>query len=240
MNKTLKIVFVLSVCLNMIFSITLFLSLTKKKAMKDYFNFTAYSSDNLLVKKQENTKVVFIGNSITKNWINLNPNFFVSNGYINRGIGGQTSSQMLLRFYQDVIELKPKVVVINTGTNDIARGDGFYDPLFTLDNIKSMTAIAVANDAKVILTSVLPAKEYKTSRFNTVENVDYEINKLNIEVEKYAKRHHIHFIDYYSMMNDTQNHLRSDLTFDGVHPNVEGYKIMEDLIKPIIDSILVK
>jgi len=240
MNKTIKIVFVLSVCLNMIFSITLFLSLTKKKVAKDYFNFTAYSNDNLLVKKQQNTKVVFIGNSITKNWINLNPDFFISNGYINRGIGGQTSSQMLLRFYKDVVELKPKVVVINTGTNDIARGDGFYDPLFTLDNIKSMTAIAVANDAKVILTSVLPAKEYKTSRFNTVENVGYEINKLNIEVEKYAKNHHIHFIDYYSMMNDTQNHLRSDLTFDGVHPNVEGYKIMEDLIKPIIDSILVK
>jgi lysophospholipase L1-like esterase len=208
--------------------------------MEDYLNLTTYSNDNALIRKQGNTKVVFMGNSITKNWANLDPDFFVSNGYINRGIGGQTSSQMLLRFYRDVVELKPKVVVINAGTNDIARGDGFYDPVFTLDNIKAMAEMAVANDIRVVLTSVLPAKEYKTSRFNTVENVGTDIDNLNKEIKEYAKGRHIYFVDYYNMMNDRQNHLRSDLTFDGVHPTVEGYKIMEDLIKPIIDSILVE
>lgn len=239
MSKTYKILFLFSVCLNIILFIFLFSYLIEKKNTKDYFYFNKYERSNVsLIKEGNPCKTVFIGNSITENWIHTNPDFFIENEYINRGIGGQTSSQLLLRFYQDVVELKPKVVVINAGANDIARGDGFYSLVFTLNNIRSMTDIAKTNKIKVILTAVLPAEKYRTSYFNTVNEVQPEIDNLNKYIKSYARINDIPFIDYNTVLRDEKGYFKDDFTFDGVHPGPEGYKVMEGLIKPIIDSIL--
>lgn len=239
MSKTYKILFLFSVCLNIVFIIFLFPYLIEKRNGKDYFNFNKYEGSNVsLMKEGKVCKVVFIGNSITENWIHTNTAFFTENGYINRGIGGQTSSQLLLRFYQDVIELKPKVVVINAGANDIGKGDGFYDLIFTLNNIKSMADIAKANNIKVILTAVLPAEKYKISYFTTIENIQPQIDNLNKFIKSYARMNDISFVDYNTDLRDDKGYFKDDLCFDGVHPNLEGYKVMEGLLKPIIDSIL--
>lgn len=241
MSKTNKVILLISVCINIVLIAILFYpKFAGEKTFDTYFSFDRYKSDNISLKRAGNAKVIFIGNSITQNWININSGFFVSNGYTCRGIGGQTSSQLLLRFYQDVIELNPRVVVINAGTNDIAMGDGFYDPRFTLNNIKAMVDIATENDIKVILTSVLPAKEYKTSRFDTIKDVVPDVEDLNEEIERYAGERSLHFINYNKFLRDENGYFNKNLTFDGVHPNAEGYKVMEELIKPIIDSILVE
>lgn len=238
MNKTIRILFVFSLLLNVILLAFLFCNSMEIKDNKDYFNFSKYKYSNIRPDDNGIPNAVFIGNSITENWMNVNPGFFYSNGYICRGTGGQTSSQLLLRFHQDVVSLKPQIVVINAGTNDIAGGDGFYDLEFTLNNIKSMVDIAHANDIAVILTAVLPAKEYKTSYFNTVTDVQPKIDELNNEIKLYAKAKNISFADFNELMRDDKGYIKESMTFDGVHPNIEGYKVMELLIKAVMDNIL--
>lgn len=239
MNKTGKVLLIISVCINFVLiAILLYPKWVGEKTFDEYFSFGSYKDENMPLKKTGAAKVIFIGNSITRNWMNTDPEFFTSNGYTCRGIGGQTSSQLLLRFYQDVVELSPQIVIVNAGTNDIAMGDGFYDAQFTLNNIKAMVDIATHNGIKVVLTSVLPAKEYKTSRLNTVKDVTSDIDELNTEIEKYAQERNLYFIKYNNFLSDEKGYFNKNLTFDGVHPNAEGYKVMEGLIKPIIDSIL--
>lgn len=181
-------------------------------------------------------RVVFIGNSITDGWPNAHPDFFKSNNYVGRGISGQTSPQLLSRFRQDVINLKPVAVLINIGTNDVAQNTGPYSEEFTLGNIMSMAELADANGIKVILSSVTPAGEYTWRK--EIKDVPQKIMSLNAKIKAYAKEKGFSYIDYFSVMCDENNALKSNLGTDGVHPNEEGYKIMEATAKKVIDKVI--
>ncbi|MBN9300745.1 MULTISPECIES: SGNH/GDSL hydrolase family protein [Dysgonomonas] len=181
-------------------------------------------------------RVVFIGNSITDGWPNAHPDFFKSNNYVGRGISGQTSPQLLSRFRQDVINLKPVAVLINIGTNDVAQNTGPYNEEFTLGNIMSMAELADANGIKVILSSVTPAGEYPWRK--EIKDVPQKIMSLNAKIKAYAKEKGFSYIDYFSVMCDENNALKSYLGTDGVHPNEEGYKIMEATAKKVIDKVI--
>lgn len=181
-------------------------------------------------------RVVFIGNSITDGWPNAHPDFFKSNNYVGRGISGQTSPQLLSRFRQDVINLKPVAVLINIGTNDVAQNTGPYNEEFTLGNIMSMAELADANGIKVILSSVTPAGEYPWRK--EIKDVPQKIMSLNVKIKAYAKEKGFSYIDYFSVMCDENNALKSNLGTDGVHPNEEGYKIMEATAKKVIDKVI--
>lgn len=201
--------------------------------------FTRYARQNLELKSNQQVKgrVIFIGNSITENWSKFHPEFFSSNNYIGRGIGGQTTYQLLLRFRQDVINLFPEIVVINAATNDIAENAGVYNEDYTLGNIKSMVELAKINDIKVILTSTLPAVSFK---WNTrIQDAPKKIEVLNMRLKKYAKENNIPYVNYYARMIQNSNKaLLPQYTNDGVHPTLEGYYVMEDIIKPIINHVL--
>ncbi|MFT4223386.1 SGNH/GDSL hydrolase family protein [Dysgonomonas sp.] len=181
-------------------------------------------------------RVVFIGNSITQGWADQRPDFFKSNNYVGRGIGGQTSPQLLSRFRQDVINLKPTAVVINIGTNDIAENTGSYDPAFTLGNIMSMAELAKANGIKVILSSVLPVAEYPWRK--EIKDVPDKIDALNAGIRAYAKKNKFAYIDYYAVMHDENRALISSYGKDGVHPTAEGYEVMEKVAKTVIDKVI--
>ena len=188
----------------------------------EFANYKRYATENAVlaqpVKKEK--RVVFMGNSITEGWVRTHPDFFKTNGYIGRGISGQTSYQFLLRFREDVINLSPVLVVINAGTNDVAENTGAYNEDYTFGNIVSMTELAKANKIKVILT---PQK----------------IQSLNARIEAYAKANKIPFVNYYQPMVVGDNKaLNPQYTKDGVHPTGEGYDIMEALIKQAIEKAL--
>jgi lysophospholipase L1-like esterase len=181
-------------------------------------------------------RVVLIGNSITDCWPGNHKEFFTENGLIGRGISGQTSYQFIVRFREDVVALRPEIVVINVATNDIAENTGPYDQSRTLGNIKSMVEIARANGIKVILTSVLP-----TDRFGwrpEIEDVVGKISSLNNAIRDYAQSEGMPYVDYYSAMVDSSTGAMKDgLSGDGVHPNKEGYAIMEEILLPVIERL---
>lgn len=229
------ILLVISISLNLLLLFTLFLFFYKnanKKEVDDYLNFDRYRSENISFKNDvtEAYNTIFIGNSITANWINLRPDFFHTNKFLNRGVGGQTSSQILLRFQQDVVDLGIKTVVLNVGINDIAEGDGFYNKNFTIQNIKSIIAICKANNINLILTSVLPVTEIRKDRITSIKNVQFKIEELNKEILKLAVSNDLRYIDYNKNLKNTDGKFNDLYTFDGVHPNEEGYKIMESII----------
>lgn len=201
-------------------------------------NLDRYAEANaaLPVPAKGEKRVVFIGNSITDGWPNAHPDFFKSNNYVGRGISGQTSPQLLSRFRQDVINLKPVAVLINIGTNDVAQNTGPYNEEFTLGNIMSMAELADANGIKVILSSVTPAGEYPWRK--EIKDVPQKIMSLNAKIKAYAKEKGFSYIDYFSVMCDENNALKSNLGTDGVHPNEEGYKIMEATAKKVIDRVI--
>ena len=181
-------------------------------------------------------RVVFMGNSITENWGNIDTAFFKDNHYISRGIGGQVSSQMLVRFREDVINLKPVAVVIEAGTNDIAQNRGYISLENTYGNIVSMAELARANGIKPILGSVLPATEFSWHR--GLEPAE-KIIALNKMIKAYADKNHITYVDYWSAMANDKKGLKVELAQDGlVHPNLAGYKVMEPIVKKAIDETL--
>ncbi|MFV0537698.1 MAG: SGNH/GDSL hydrolase family protein [Dysgonomonas sp.] len=241
MNKRKKVfvvLFIISVILNMVLLSYIAFDYYKNKRYKDIFKLNAYAwmNSQLEIPKYDENRVVFIGNSITENWVHLRYKFFTENNYICRGIGGQTSSLLLLRFRQDVIELQPKVVVINAGINDIAENTGTYDSDFTFGNIKSMAELARANGIKVILSSLLPCNGHGWR--GGIENVTEKIKELNERIKSYANEKGFHYVDYYTSMKVEDGSLKSSYTFDGLHPNEEGYKIMEVLIQSVIKDVL--
>lgn len=182
-------------------------------------------------------RVVFMGNSITIGWSNLNPEFFEGKPYINRGISGQTTPQMLIRFRPDVINLKPKVVVILAGTNDIAGNTGYTSVETIFGNIVSMTELAKANGIKVVLSSVLPAFDYPWRKgLGPVE----KIADLNERIKNYAAKNNCVYLDYYTTMADERKGLKAELTTDGVHPNKAGYLVMGPLAEKAIATALKK
>lgn len=212
----------------------------KNKRNRDIFKLNAYAWANSQLKAPtfEENRVVFIGNSITENWAHLRYKFFEENNYVCRGIGGQTSPLLLLRFRQDVIDLNPKAVVINTGINDMAENTGEYDPVFTFDNIKSMAQLAQVNNIKVILTSVLPCKG--SGWKGHITNVPEKIKVMNDSIEAYAYENGYSYVDYYSSMVDNELAMNGAYTFDGLHPNEKGYTIMEPLVQSAIEKLINK
>lgn len=180
-------------------------------------------------------RVVFMGNSITIGWLNKRPEFFENKPYINRGISGQTTPQMLIRFRQDVIDLQPKVVVILAGTNDIAGNTGPSTLEMIIDNIKSMAEIAHANGIKVVLSSTLPAYKYPWKP--EVEPAE-KIVELNKMIKSYAEEKGHVYLDYFSAMADERKGLPKKYAHDEVHPTVEGYKVMEPLVEKAIQKAL--
>jgi lysophospholipase L1-like esterase len=167
--------------------------------------------------------------------LNNCPEFFKDRPYINRGISGQTTPQMLLRFRQDVIDLQPKAVVILAGTNDIAGNTGPSTLEMIEDNLASMAQLAKANGIKVILCSVLPAFDYPW-RPGMEPNV--KIPELNKWIKAYAEKNKFIYVDYFSAMADDRNGLPSDLSKDGVHPNKKGYEIMQPMVEKAIAKAL--
>lgn len=183
-------------------------------------------------------RVVFMGNSITQHWVESNPEFFKKNGYIGRGISGQTSYQYLYRFRRDVVDIHATVVVINAGTNDIAENSCPYDEETTMGNIQSMVEIAQANKIKVILTSTLPAARFPWSK---ATDAPAKIAALNRRIRAYAKERKLPYVDYFSSVVAADGYsLKAEYTYDGVHPTKAGYLVMESVIQPVIKKVIKK
>ena len=204
---------------------------------QDWPNLKRFQKDNaeLRAPKPGEERVVFMGNSITEGWLAIRPEFFQNKPYVNRGIGGQTTPQMLLRFRQDVIDLKPSVVVILAGINDIAGNTGPSTIEMIVDNIMSMVELAKANNIKVVLSSVLPASRFG---WNPEKQPAPIVVALNKKLEAYANAAKIVYVDYFSAMADGENGLKKELGEDGVHPNVSGYLIMEPILEAGIAKAL--
>ena len=182
-------------------------------------------------------RVVFYGNSITEGWAPKFGAMFPGKPYIGRGIGGQTTPQMLVRFRQDVVALKPKVVVILAGTNDIAGNTGPSTLEMIQDNLASMAEIARANRIAVVLSSVLPVYDY---RWRPGLEPAQKIVALNRWMKDYARRHGHVYLDYHTAMADARQGMRADLSEDGVHPNEAGYQVMAPLAERAIRLALRK
>ena len=176
-----------------------------------------------------------MGNSITEGWSNFLPEYFSGKSYINRGISGQTTPQMLVRFRADVIDLQPQAVVILAGTNDIAGNTGPATIKMIADNIMSMAELARENNILVIISSVLPVYDYSWKP--GLEPV-VKISRLNEILKNYASKHGHTYLDYYTAMADDQKGLKEDYTYDGVHPNKAGYQIMATLAEEAIAKTL--
>jgi lysophospholipase L1-like esterase len=192
-------------------------------------------NDRMIAPAPGEKRVVFLGNSITEGWINQDPGFFHSHGYINRGIGGQTTPQMLVRFREDVVNLRPKVVIILAGINDIAQNTGPSRLENVAGNIISMAEIAKANGIRVILCSVLPAFSFPWHP--GIDPVP-SIIKLNRTLQDYAEKNKLGFVNYYPALVDEKEGFKKGLAIDGVHPNLAGYKIMEPLAESAIEKAL--
>ncbi|MFB1027361.1 MAG: SGNH/GDSL hydrolase family protein [Flavobacteriaceae bacterium] len=206
----------------------------------EFANTGYYAKANLELKLHSKTenRVVLMGNSITEGWVFMRPEFFENRDYINRGIGGQTTPQMLLRFRPDVVDLNPKVVLILAGTNDIAGNTGFTPLETIIGNIKSMAEIANANGIEVVISSILPAIEYL---WKPGLNPAPKIISINKELKAYAKQNNFIYLDYFTAMVDDNDGLKvPDYTAadDLVHPNVAGYLVMEKLAEKAIETAL--
>jgi len=180
-------------------------------------------------------RVVFFGDSITDNWSRKPNTFFPNKPYINRGISGQTTPQMLIRFQQDVVHLKPAAVVILAGTNDIAGNTGPSTPAMIEDNFRSMAAIARANGIKVILASITPAEIYPWRRTIHPTTIILEVNQW---LKQFAAQQGFTYLDYYTAMADDKGAMKPGLASDGVHPTPEGYAVMAPLAEAAIAQAL--
>lgn len=204
-----------------------FMTTASISGQEDFANLRRYHGDNELRKTQSN-QVVLIGNSITDGWYKRDTAFFDDNKLVGRGISGQTSMQLLLRFRPDVVNLRPEKVVIHIGTNDVAENTGPYSEDFTVGNITSMVDIAQQNDIEVILASVLPA-----DRFNwrpEVGDRSEMIVSLNKRLKELADERDLTYIDYHSALKNDRNGMDKELAPDGVHPSSEGYAKMAELL----------
>ena len=202
----------------------------------DWPNMAHYDAQNKLVDLENNSgRVVFMGNSITQGWEQFMPKMFDNHTYINRGIGGQTTPQMLLRFRQDVIALQPKIVVILAGTNDIAGNTPLKDFETVAGHIFSMAELAHAQGIKVILCSVIPAADYP---WRSGKSPEKKIPKLNSMIHDYCSENNFYYLDYFSAMTDGKNGLIESYGYDGVHPNEKVYLVMTKAVEKAINDLL--
>jgi lysophospholipase L1-like esterase len=199
--------------------------------LTDWAHLKKYEQSNSELKKiNEPDRVVFMGNSITEGWSNFNKDFFINNPFVNRGIGGQTTPQMLIRFKPDVVNLNPKAVVILAGINDIAENTGPVTIENIAENIISMAEIAKANEIKVFICSTLPAIDFPWS---PGMEPGPKVVKLNTILKNYCDSNNIPYVDYFSAMSDEKGGLKVPeytTADDLVHPNLAGYKVMEKII----------
>jgi len=204
---------------------------------QDWANLHRYQQENdsIMSLMTTKSKVVFMGNSITEGWKKTHPDFFIKNSYLDRGISGQTTPQMLIRFRQDVINLKPKVVVILAGTNDIAGNTGPSTLEMIMNNIASMAELAHVNGIQPVICSVLPVYDYPW-RHGMEPNV--KIPKLNEMIKAYAMKKGFLYVDYFKAMADDKNAMISEYTTDGVHCTLKGYEKMESIVVPAIEKAL--
>jgi lysophospholipase L1-like esterase len=205
----------------------------------DWPNLNKYADQNSkIVPPATNEKrVVFMGNSITEFWKANDSSFFTGRPYFDRGISGQTTPQMLVRFREDVINLQPRVVVILAGINDIAENTGPSKLENVFGNIVSMAQLAKVAHIKVVLSSVLPANHFP---WRPAIIPTEKVIQLNRMIKDYADKNKIVYLDYYSAMVDNEKGLPKSLSEDGVHPNLAGYKIMEPLAEKAINEALKK
>lgn len=183
-------------------------------------------------------RVIFFGDSVTEGWERRAGSFFPGNAYINRGIHGQTTAQMLVRFRADVIALKPRVVLILGGTNDLAGKTGPSSPAMIEDNLASMTELAQANGIRVVLASLLPVNDYVEPR--TTHRSPQKITELNAWIKTYALRRNAIYLDYFSAMVDSAGTLKKEWSDDGLHPNAAGYAVMTPLAQKAIEQALAR
>ena len=175
-------------------------------------------------------RVVFIGDSITENWVGLAPSLFVS-GAVGRGISGQTSPQILVRFYQDVVRLRPKVVHIMIGTNDLAGNTGPNSPEMYTNHVAAMVDLAKANGIAVVIGSILPAAKFP---WKPALAPAKQVVALNAWLKDYAKARGAVFADYHSALVNAEGGMNPDIAPDGIHPNAKGYAVMEPIAKAAI------
>ena len=211
-----------------------------EKWLQDWPNLTRYrQSDADLAARPDPQRVVFMGDSITDHW-DLAASF-PNRPYVNRGISGQTTPQMLLRFQQDVVNLKPAVVVILAGTNDIAGNTGPLSNEEIENNFSAMAAVARANNIPVVVQSILPVHNYteRSKIFFPSRSMD-RIRTLNAWLKDFAASNHYAYVDYFSAMLDDQGLLKKDLADDGLHPNAAGYAMMVKMLEPAIEGSMAK
>jgi lysophospholipase L1-like esterase len=216
--------------------------------LKDWPALARYREDNskTAAPNKQEQRVVFMGDSITDSWDDPKyGGFFPGKPYIDRGISGQTTPQMLIRFRADVIALKPKVVVILAGTNDIAGNTGPTTLPAIEDNLTSMAELARANGIRVVLASLLPISDYEKTKegkpiIRTTQRPPEQIKALNEWMRKYAAEKRQTYLDYYSAMIDEKGFLKDELSEDGLHPNQQGYAVMAPLAEQAIATALRK
>ncbi len=212
--------------------------LNLQKRLQDWPNLARYhdADEQVPPPGPDENRVVFMGDSITDNWGSKYGKFFPGEPYINRGISGQTTPQMLIRFWPDVVALGPKVVVILAGTNDIAGNTGPTTMEAIEDNLMAMTELARANGIRVVLATLLPVSD--AIQPQTTRRPPEKIVELNQWIKDYATENGIVLLDYYSALIDDQKMFRKELTFDGLHPNDAGYAVMAPLAEKAIAEAL--
>lgn len=200
---------------------------------QDYPFLQRYDSLNEIDKLRysEGLEAVFMGNSITEGWVQQRPEFFTENNFLGRGISGQTTDQMLLRFRPDVIDLNPKRVVILAGTNDIAENNGKVNISAISGYVESMVELANSNEIEVFIVSVLPAEIYP---WRTHLKPNIQIPKLNTLLQNMAEKHKVEYVDIFTEMTNERMGLDENYAYDGVHPTLEGYLKMESILLPYL------
>jgi len=206
-------------------------------SQEDWFGFNRFRADNERIAKSGNyPEVVFMGNSITEYWALYHPDFFREHRYCGRGIGGQTSTQMLARFTADVVNLRPKAVVVMAGTNDVAHNTYWVEPDRVVDNIVAMCQLARANDIVPLVSSIPPCAAFVWNP--EIKDAAQTIVEINERLRTYAEANGIVYVDYHSALADEQGAFPEKLSADGCHPNPDTYFIMEELVLKAIGEVL--
>ena len=217
--------------------IIILLAMSFTSYSQDWFRFNDYKADNeRIIASGKFPEVVFMGNSITENWAFFHPDFFTSHNYLGRGIGGQTSAHMLVRFKTDVIDLHPKAVVIMAGTNDVAHNDFWVAPEQVVNNVISMCDLARVHGIIPIISSITPCTSF---RWRTeIKDAGQTIVNINKSLKAYAEANGFVYVDYHSALADENMGFPFSLSEDGCHPDPDTYYTMEDLVLEAIRKAL--